>query len=263
MRVCTYNVHLWSDSRGRSNVDRVIALLRSLDCDVVALQEVLREGSQLERVAHELGMHFALGAESWLGNALLSRHPLDAVEVTPITGAYEEGRCLLAAAVLSPEGRFHVCSTHLDPAYEDTRLRQLERLLAAARGRASEHLVMGDFNALRLSDYPPAVLAAVRSRRAAYDREEPRGEVVERMDAAGYVDAFRLARSPGRADYRASLVWPLSGDERSTCWAGTRIDYVWASEALLARYEVRDAACVESGASDHAAVTVDLALLGA
>ncbi len=89
MRVCTLNVHLWSDRRGRSNTDRVIEFLRALECDVVALQEVLRDGSQLERVALALGMHRAFGAESWLGNALLSAAPLDAIDPAPITAGLE------------------------------------------------------------------------------------------------------------------------------------------------------------------------------
>jgi endonuclease/exonuclease/phosphatase family metal-dependent hydrolase len=257
MRVCTYNVHLWSDAGGRTNVDAVIDVLRGLRCDVIALQEVLREGSQLDRVADALGMRRAFGAESWLGNALLSRHPLEAVTVTPITAGYEEGRCAVAATVAAPEGRFDVCATHLDPGYEVTRTRELERLLAALLGRAPAHLVMGDFNALRLADYPPTAREAVRAARALHDREEPRGDAIARMDAAGYVDAFRLGRAGDLAGYRASLEAPLADAVRASCWAGTRVDYVWASPALLERYEARDARCVDSDASDHRAVCID------
>jgi len=257
-RLCSLNVHLWSDRAGRGNVDRVVALLASLRCDVVALQEVIADGAQLDRVARSLGMRHALGAESWLGNALLSAHPLDAVEASPVTAGAEEGRCAVTATVQTPEGDFDVCATHLDPWYEETRLGEFDRLAAAMGGRAPAHVVMGDFNALRLADYTPASLAAVREGRAAHDREEPRGDVTARMDALGYVDLVRLAHAGDLARYRESLGAPLPPALRATCWVGTRVDYAWASAALLARYAVARAEHVATDASDHAAVVVEL-----
>jgi endonuclease/exonuclease/phosphatase family metal-dependent hydrolase len=259
MRLCALNVHTWADARGRSNVQAVIEFLRELDCDVVTLHEVLREGETLARVADALEMQHAFGAAAWLGNAILARHPLRAAATTPGPAGYEEGRCVLAATVLSPDGSLDVCATHLDPRYEDTRLEELDLLLAAADARAPEHVLMGDFNALRLADYPPAALAQVRAMRAANDKEEPRGEVIARLDARGYLDAFRLARAGGRAGYAAALVAPPPEGAPVTCWAGTRVDYVWATEALLARFALRAATHVPTAASDHAAVVIDLA----
>lgn len=259
MRLCTLNVHLWSDAAGRSNVDRVIELLRGLDCDVVALQEVLREGGTLARVADALGLHHALGAEAWLGNALLAKRPLEAVEVAPLTVGYEEGRCAVIATVRTAQGPLDVCALHLDPHYEVTRLRQLARFSEAIARRAAAHLVLGDFNALRLSDYPADALAAVVAARARHDREEPRGEVVAQMDALGYVDLVRLARAPSSGAYRDALRTPLPDGARATCWAKTRIDYVWASPDAMAQRSLVRAAIVESDASDHHPVVVELA----
>lgn len=256
MRVCTFNVHGWSDARGRSNVDAAIDLLESLDCDVVALQEVPREGAALHRVADALGMHVALGAESWLGNALLSRFALEEVETVAITTSYEEGRCAVMARVQAPGGAVAVCATHLDPMYEVTRLRQLEKLLAALSRRGPAQLVMGDFNALRLEDYPPDVLDAVRARRAESEREAPRGEVIARMDAAGFVDVFRAFHG-GEGGVAA-----LSAEARASCWVGTRVDYVWASQALLGRWSIGGARHVANEVSDHAVVVVTLDAVG-
>jgi endonuclease/exonuclease/phosphatase family metal-dependent hydrolase len=241
MRICTFNVHLWTDKGDRSNTAAVIRLLRGLDCDVVALNEVLAEGAQLAEVARELGMHHALGKASWLGNALLSKRPLHDVETVAITRGYEEARSALIATVEDAAGqRFDVCSTHLAPQHESTRLGQLANLRRALERRAPAHLVMGDFNALRLSDYAPAALDALRATRAAREREEPRGEVVEVAPAVHRLDAFR-------------------DGELATCWAGTRIDYVWMSPALLDARRVRGATHVENDASDHLPVVVDLA----
>ncbi len=259
VRVCVLNVHLWSDKRSRSNVDAVIELLASLDCDVVTLHEVLRDGPQLERVARELSMRHHLGTASWLGNAVLSRHPIERAETVEITSTYEEGRCVVSATVAAPEGPFDVCATHLDPGYEATRLGELKHLEAALSKRASEHLVTGDFNALRLTDYNGSALADVRSARARADREEPRGDVIARLDALRYFDTYRLARTADPELYREALLRPLPVTECATCWVGTRIDYVWASPAMLTRYRVTAARHVSTDATDHSAVVVDLA----
>lgn len=255
MRVCTFNVHGWSDARGRSNVDAAIDLLGSLDCDVVALQEVTREGAALHRVADALGMHAVLGAESWLGNALLSRFALEEAETVAITTGYEEGRCGVIARVQTPGGAVAVCATHLDPMYEVTRLRQLEKLLAALSRRGAAQLVMGDFNALRLADYTPDRLDAVRAMREENGREAPRGEVVARMEAAGLVDVFR--RHHGDDGVAA-----LPDAARASCWVGTRVDYVWASQALLGRWAIGDARHVANEVSDHAVVVATLDAVG-
>lgn len=259
MRVCTLNVHLWSDAAGRSNVDRVIDLLRRLDCDVVALQEVLREGTTLARVADTLGLHHAMGAEAWLGNALLAKRPLDAIEIAPLTVGYEEGRCALFATVRTDRGPLDVCALHLDPHTEATRLRQLARFSESIARRAPAHLVLGDFNALRLSDYPHEALHAVRAARARHDREEPLGEVTAQMDALGYVDLVRLARAPTPDAYRDALLTPLPEGARATCWAKTRVDFAWASPGAMALLALTRADIVETDASDHHAVVVELA----
>lgn len=259
MRLCSLNVHVWSDASGRSNVDRVIEFLRGLACDVIALQEVMADDSQLARVVEALGMHHAFAASSWLGNALLSPHPLAAIESVDITANREEGRCAVLATAVTPEGSLDVASTHLDAWDERTRVAEVDRLVAALARRDPARAVLGDFNALRLSDYPPSVLAAVTEKRLTHGREAPCGDVIAAMDRAGYVDLVRRAQVPDDRAYAAALDRPLPSPLRSTCWVGTRIDYVWGTPALLARFAPAGARVVETAASDHAAVVVDLA----
>jgi exonuclease III len=76
---------------------------------------------------------------------------------------------------------------------------------------------------------------------------------VRRLDAAGYVDAVRLAH--GVDSQR-----PLPPSLRSTCWAGTRVDYVWLDRRLAARLRGADADVVQTDVSDHLPVVVDLQL---
>src|SRR5262249_8564587 len=100
VRLCTFNVHGWTDARGRSNTQAVIDLLRRLACDVVALNEVPARSSSLARVADELGCHHAFADTGFLGNALLSRHPLARIEERSLASSPgAEERSLLVASV--------------------------------------------------------------------------------------------------------------------------------------------------------------------
>ena len=38
LKICTYNVHMWSDARDDPNIDRVVNLLSELEPDVLCLQ---------------------------------------------------------------------------------------------------------------------------------------------------------------------------------------------------------------------------------
>jgi endonuclease/exonuclease/phosphatase family metal-dependent hydrolase len=189
--------------------------------------------------------------------ALLSKRPLRSVETFQLS-CRDEARCALVATVDGPAGPFDVCSTHLDPQREPTRLEQLENLRRAMETRAASHLVMGDFNAVRLTDYTPAALDALRARRLANGREQPHGDVVARMDRWGYLDGLRLARAGDLASYPAELARALPEGDLPTCWAGTRIDYFWVTPALLDGSRVRACRRVESDASDHHPVVLDL-----
>ena len=76
LRVVTYNVHKCRGLDGRTDVVRIANVLREVDADIAALQEVLDH--QAETIAAELGMAFVMGENRKhgghaYGNALLSR----------------------------------------------------------------------------------------------------------------------------------------------------------------------------------------------
>jgi endonuclease/exonuclease/phosphatase family metal-dependent hydrolase len=258
MRIATFNVHHWVDARFHANTAAIQELLRALRCDVVALNEVPRDRLGLDRVAHALGLQAAFGEASDLGNALLSPHPLRDVRTVPLGSGEAEARSVLLATAQTPAGPIEVCCTHLDPDWESERLAQLADLKGAVDGSCdAAHVVVGDFNALRLSDYAPDRLAAVAAMRARGEREPPLGDAVRRMDAWGYLDCVRLARAGSVEDYARELEAPLPLADVATCWAGTRIDFVWASPAFVARHFPRAWRRVASDASDHSPVVVD------
>jgi endonuclease/exonuclease/phosphatase family metal-dependent hydrolase len=254
VRFCTFNVHAWCDASGRRRVDETIEVLARARADVVVLNEVLSHDDQaLGLVAAALDMQSTFAPAAWGGNAVLTRAgPIGARRLV-LHAADGEARSAVLVEVASPIGPLVVIGTHLDHRREAVRVRQVELLLEAVADVQAPHVIAGDFNAMRTSDYPPEVLAAIAARRRRSAYELPSDDVVHRLDAAGYVDAVRLAHAvdPQR---------PLPSSSRSTCWAGTRVDYVWLDRALAARVRGATAEVVQTDVSDHLPVVVEVQL---
>jgi endonuclease/exonuclease/phosphatase family metal-dependent hydrolase len=262
LRICTLNVHSWTDAEGVTRTDDVIALLRGIACDVVLLNEVpdADEGGDLHRVAGALSMHAAYAPAQFAGNAILARAPLLALASLELGARREETRSAAIAEVEVDGEAFVVACTHLEHRREVRRVEQLVQLHGelTRRARGRPVLLGGDFNALRLSDYPPDVLARVKAHRAANGWEAPVGTVVARLDAWGWVDAARLADAGSHAAYPAALARPIAPALARTCWAGTRIDYLWLDASLAARVQRVEAAVADVDVSDHRPLVVTL-----
>src|SRR5262249_22969723 len=85
LRVVTYNVHRCRGLDGRTRPERIAAVLRAVDADVVALQEVMGSGphggGHAEALGAALGMGWVMAEARQLrghqfGNAVLSRFPI-------------------------------------------------------------------------------------------------------------------------------------------------------------------------------------------
>jgi endonuclease/exonuclease/phosphatase family metal-dependent hydrolase len=161
LRVMVYNIHAGKDAAGVDNLERVAALIRSTNSDVVLLQEVdrgtARSGNvdQLGVLMRLTGMHGVFGKSldyqgGHYGIAILSRWPLTAERVIPLridppqprAGGSLEPR----VALFAETGGLRIVNTHLDASREDTwRLQEAARLLESIEGA---HLIGGDFNSL-------------------------------------------------------------------------------------------------------------------
>lgn len=270
LRIATYNVHGFVGPDGLPNPSRVVRLLRRLDCDVVALQEVTRgfgfrvprrDGGgmppDIDVVARVLGMRVVEANAGWGSNVVLARIPLLRAESVPLGDGPAGPRSAALATLETPCGAIVFASTHLDVLDESARVRQL-RALAGAIGRR-EAVVLGDFNSLRFADYSRARLREIAEEREDADVEEPREAVVRAADALGWVDIVRLGLAGSHGRYAASLREPLHARLAATCAFGTRIDYVWATAGFAARVRVVGSRVVASDASDHRPVVVTLA----
>src|SRR6516165_9731894 len=79
LRVATYNVHKCRGMDGRVSIQRISDVLREVEADVIALQEVTDH--QAEAISSELGMLFAIGENRkhlgyGYGNVVMTRLPI-------------------------------------------------------------------------------------------------------------------------------------------------------------------------------------------
>ena len=165
LRVATYNVHRCRGIDGRLRPDRIVDVLREVDADIVALQEVVSATAdggaphrdQARYIGESLGRHWALGENRKLrgaayGNVVISRHPLRVMKNHDISVEGRERRGAFHTDVLlSPADVVHVFNVHLGTAFVERR-HQGRRL--SARGSGILHdaeltgakIVLGDFN---------------------------------------------------------------------------------------------------------------------
>ncbi len=161
IRVATYNIHKCRGLDGRVRPARIVEVLRDIDADVIALQEVVRveterpDQDHARFIASELGMNFHFGENRPLkqgtyGNVLLSRYPLPATCNYNITARGREPRGCLRADMELPGGALlHVFNVHMGTAFLERRkqARQLvsQEILCHAELQGPR-IVLGDFN---------------------------------------------------------------------------------------------------------------------
>jgi endonuclease/exonuclease/phosphatase family metal-dependent hydrolase len=157
VRVVTYNIHKCRGMDGRSDPERIAAVLRALDADVVALQEVVGPGGSLDHAAHIaalLGLHSSLGENRRLrgsayGNVVLSRAVPRLVANYDITVRGREPRGCLRVDLAVAGRLLHIFNVHLGTAYAERR--EQARILLGSRilghaALAGSRLLLGDFN---------------------------------------------------------------------------------------------------------------------
>lgn len=161
-RVMTYNIHHGEGTDGKLDLQRIAALIKQEQADVVALQEVdrlaTRSGKQdiAKRLAELTGMQHVFGKNIDLqggdyGNAILSRFPiLQHTHRRYRVSISGEQRGLLSAVIGVLGQEVLLFNTHLDFKKDDQeRLANVAEALATLAEREPKRPVIfcGDFNA--------------------------------------------------------------------------------------------------------------------
>jgi endonuclease/exonuclease/phosphatase family metal-dependent hydrolase len=165
LRIATYNVHKCRGLDRRVRPARIASVLREVDADVVALQEVVsheereREQHQARFIAEELGYSYHVGEcrrhqGGAYGNVTLTRLPVVEVCNYDITWRWQEPRgCLRVDVKLGAgdddDARLHVFNAHLGTAFIERR-QQGRKLVGDSVLRNDKltgpRVVVGDFN---------------------------------------------------------------------------------------------------------------------
>jgi endonuclease/exonuclease/phosphatase family metal-dependent hydrolase len=155
--VATYNVHGCVGRDRRRDPQRIADVLRELDADLVGLQEIHSTDDpdaafgHLARVAALAGFDAVPGPAlvhhtGGFGNALLTRHPVDAVRRVEIAVARREPRAVLDVEVRVGVRPVRVVVTHFGLLGRERRL-QADMLLRLLGEHSIEPtIIMGDFN---------------------------------------------------------------------------------------------------------------------
>ncbi len=156
-RIASYNLHQCVGTDGLRSADRVAAVLREIDADVIGLQEVdarpgpTSDSMQMQHLASCLGLHAVAGPtilrqDGHYGNALLTRRPVLDLRHVDLTVYRREPRAAIDAE-MDVDGRtLRLIVTHLGllPGERRIQARRLLEMMDAAQDMAT--VLCGDIN---------------------------------------------------------------------------------------------------------------------
>jgi len=156
LRVATYNIHRCRGLDGRTSSERIAEVIRRIEPDIIALQEVVGVGphsaGQAEELGEQLGMQWVMAPtrhlrKSLFGNVVLSRLPILHHAQYDLTWKTCEPRCCQRVDLAVGTHTLHLYNVHLGTAFLERRF-QAGRLSAIVHDRRVEQpkIVLGDFN---------------------------------------------------------------------------------------------------------------------
>ena len=156
VRIATYNIHRCRGMDRRVDPSRIVDVLRDIDADVIALQEVIGAGpndsGHAEEIGAALGMGWVMASVRHLrghqfGNMILSHYPIRQHVQYDLSWRTCEPRCCQRADILVDDRTLHLFNVHLGTAYRE-RKDQAGRLATIVHdGRVNPpKILLGDFN---------------------------------------------------------------------------------------------------------------------
>lgn len=156
VRLLTWNIHGAFGRNPRFDLERVIALIRNWEPDLIALQEVDSRrklpggGDPFQLLQDALGKHGVSArsittADGHYGQMLISCCPIRQSEIIDISAPEREPRRAIKAEVETPQGMVRVVATHLGLSIGERR-GQARKLIDLVGDPGMTTVVLGDFN---------------------------------------------------------------------------------------------------------------------
>lgn len=160
LKIASYNIHKCKGLDGKTRPDRIIDVIKEIDADVIALQEVDRRFGRknglldIESLEREAGMRLLIQSDlphghGWHGNALLVRGEPRSYRRSRMKLPGLEPRGAIVAELDLGDGEFRVIAAHLG-LFRQSRVDQITALLKAYRELPPmPTILLGDFNEWR------------------------------------------------------------------------------------------------------------------
>jgi endonuclease/exonuclease/phosphatase family metal-dependent hydrolase len=156
IRIATYNVHRCRGMDRRVIPARIVDVLRDIDADVIALQEVVGAGPAGAGHAEEIGAGLGMGwvmtcvrmlRQHQFGNVVLSRYPIVYHGQYDLSWRTCEARACQRADIDVGGRALHIYNVHLGTAVLERRY-QAGRLASFVHDRrvSGPKVILGDFN---------------------------------------------------------------------------------------------------------------------
>ncbi len=221
LRVATWNVHSCIGSDGKHSPERVRRLTRSMEADIIALQEVdsRPEGPDgFEELGRALGPANAhcrtiRTPDGDYGHMLLSRWPIRKWNIRDISVPGREPRSVIDAIVEAEHGSVRVLATHLGLSHRE-RSRQVDMISRLLDASQVTTILLVDFN--EATRFGPASRAfGPRLASAGIRRTFPSRRPLLPLDRIWFSASLRMERSwTPRQMRQASDHLPLIADLR-------------------------------------------------
>ncbi|XP_031097528.1 uncharacterized protein LOC116001737 [Ipomoea triloba] len=245
------------DDGGLSVSRTILDVLKEVDADVLALQDVKAEEEKdmkpLSDLARALGMNYVF-AESWApeyGNAILSKWPIKKWRVQKICDDKDFRNVLKATIDVPKAGELNFYSTQLDHLDENWRMKQINAMI---QSNDHPHILAGGLNSLDGSDYSAERWTDVVKYYEEIGKPTPKLEVMNFLKGKEYADAKHFA-----GECEPAVIIAKGQNVQGTCKYGTRVDYILGSQGLPYMFVPGSYSVVSSkGTSDHHIVKVEI-----
>ncbi|KAI3742737.1 hypothetical protein L1987_60431 [Smallanthus sonchifolius] len=235
----------------------VLEVLKELDADILALQDVKAEEEKdmkpLSDLAAALGMNYVF-AESWApeyGNAVLSKWPIKRSKVQKIFDDSDFRNVLKATIDVPQTGEVDFHCTLLDHLDENWRMKQISAIIESSE---RPHILAGGINSLDETDYSPERWTDIVKYYEEMGKPTPKVEVMKYLKDKRYTDAKDSA-----GECESVVIIAKGQNVQGTCKYGTRVDYILVSPDSPYKFVPGSYTVLSSkGTSDHHIVKVDV-----
>ena len=212
MKICTFNIHNFTNSDCIDSTDNLVTLINKNNYDIIALQEVTDE-KDLKLFVKKLKLEY---------NYLYNRHNalLSIYSIKNNLNKNTKERYTSCLLTISKNFILNVLNIHLNYKCEYIRIEEIRKIFSSSNKYINKYptIVMGDFNALTKEDYSNKELVHIIKERKYSKWETPVYDLTNTIkDEYKFKDTRMLSNKTG---------------DNGTSRFNTRIDYIFINDSL-------------------------------